>query len=598
MITVEITISLWGERMHRNLRSFLDMLRKEQQVVEIEAEVDPYLEIAEIHRRVIEDGGPVLLFKNVKGSPFPVVTNLFGTVDRVERAFGPRPEQIVKELIGAVETLLPPTVKGLWGQRNLFKDLSKIGMRVKPTGPVMEVENSNFDMTSLPALTGWHEDGGPFITLPLVYTEHPRTKEHNVGMYRIQIHETKQVGIHWQIQKGGGFHYHEAELQNQALPVTLFLGGPPALIVSAIAPIPDQLPELLFTSFLMGDKLDMTNPVDAYHKLVAEAEFAFSGTVPPHVRRAEGPFGDHYGYYSLQHDFPVFNIEKVWHRKDAIFPATVVGKPTQEDFYIGDYLQTLLSPMFPMVMPGVKQLWTYGESGFHTLAGAIVRESYYKEALAHAFRIMGEGQLTLTKFLIVTDIDCNLANFREFFEIVMARFKPERDLLIINDSSMDTLDYTARGEINKGSKAIMMGIGDQHRELERQYTGGQLPGITDVQVYCGGCLVVSGDNFEKNPELPAQLVKEQQKLGNWVTVLIVDDAKETVANQTSFVWTVFTRFNPASDIFAQSEVQHNKIRYTGPIIIDARMKPVYPGVVEPREDIVELVSKRWKEYGI
>ncbi|OEH86609.1 4-hydroxybenzoate decarboxylase [Desulfuribacillus stibiiarsenatis] len=584
--------------MHRNLRTFLDVLKKEQDVVEIDALVDPYLEIPEIHRRVIEDGGPVLLFKNVKGSNFPVVTNLFGTVRRVELAFGPKPEQIVKNLIGAIEKLMPPTVKALWGERELFMDLAKVGSKVKPSGSVLETYHENFDMTTLPALTGWQEDGGPFITLPLVYTEHPETKEHNLGMYRVQIHEAKQVGMHWQIHKGGGFHHHEAEVRNQALPVTLFLGGPPALIISAIAPLPENVPELLFTSFLMGEKLDLTKPNDSYHRLVAEAEFAFSGVVPPHVRRPEGPFGDHYGYYSLQHDFPVFNIERVWHRKDAIFPATIVGKPRQEDYYIGDYLQSLLSPMFPVVMSGVRQLWTYGEAGFHALAGAVVRESYYKEALGHAFRIMGEGQLTLTKFLVVTDANVNLANFKELFEAVLERFHPERDLLIINDSSMDTLDYTGREEINKGSKAIMMGIGQPHRQLAREYNGGTLPGIHDVKVYCRGCLVVSGESFEKNPDLPAILVKEQEKLGNWVTVFIVDDATEVVKDQTSFLWTTFTRFNPASDIFANSVVQHNKIKYSGPIIVDARMKPVYPKEVTPREDIVKLVSDRWKEYGI
>lgn len=584
--------------MHKNLRTFLDVLKKQNEVVEIDAQVDPYLEIPEIHRRVIEEGGPVLKFNNVKGSTFPVVTNMFGTLKRVETAFGPKPEQIVKELVGSLHDLLPPTASALWSKRRLFMDLAKVGLKDRSSGPVLEVENHNFDMTTLPALTGWQDDGGPFITLPLVYTEHPETKDHNLGMYRVQIHEARQVGMHWQIQKGGGFHHHEAELRNQALPVTLFLGGPPALIISAIAPIPEMLPELLLTSFLMGEKLDMTKPQGAYHRLVAEAEFAFSGTVPPHVRRPEGPFGDHYGYYSLQHDFPVFNIDKVWHRKDAIYPATVVGKPRQEDYYIGDYLQSLLSPMFPVVMSGVKQLWTYGETGFHSLAGAIVRESYYKEALAHSFRIMGEGQLTLTKFLLVTDVACDLSNFKEFFENVLERFHPERDLLIINDSSMDTLDYTGREEINKGSKAIMMGIGKKHRVLAQEYRGGELPGITDAKVYCGGCLVVSGASFEENPDLPAQLVKEQGKLGDWVTVFIVDNATEVVQSQTSFLWTTFTRFNPASDIFAKSEVQHNKIKYTGPIIIDARMKPVYPAVVEPREDIVELVDKRWKEYGI
>jgi UbiD family decarboxylase len=582
--------------MHNNLRSFLEGLHKENEVIEIQAEVDPYLEIAEIHRRVIDDGGPALLFTNVKGSSFPIVTNLFGTKRRVDMAFGPKPENIVKGLVGAIDKLMPPKPKALWQERQLLLDVMKTGTKKAKQAPVLETYHTDFDMTSLPALTSWHEDGGPFITLPLVYTESPSTKEHNLGMYRIQIHEKQQTGMHWQIHKGGGFHHHEAEQSNQNLPVTLYLGGPPALITAAIAPLPEMVPELVFASLLVGEKIGLVKPEQSPHALVAEAEFAFSGHVPPHIRKPEGPFGDHYGYYSLQHDFPVFNIERVWHRKDAIFPATIVGKPRQEDYFIGEYLQSLLSPLFPVVMPGVKGLWTYGETGFHSLAGAVVRESYYKEAMAHAFRIMGEGQLTLTKFLMVSDVDVDLAHFAPFFENILARFQPERDLLIINDTSMDTLDYTARGKINKGSKAIMTGLGDPVRQLPRTYQGGHIDRINQTAVYCGGCLMVAGNSFEEDPNLPEYLVKNvQEQLAPWPVVVLVDDVK-VAENQTSFLWTTFTRFDPASDIYADAEIIRNKIAYRGPIIIDARMKPMYPKELFPREDIVELVDRRWKEY--
>lgn len=582
--------------MHTNLRSFIEALRKENELIEIHTEVDPFLEIAEIHRRVIDEGGPALLFTNVKGSPFPVVTNLFGTKRRVDMAFGTRPEEIVQGLVGAIDKLMPPKPRALWSERRLLLDVMKTGTKQARKAPLLERFDPNFDMRSLPALTSWQEDGGPFITLPLVYTESPSTKEHNLGMYRIQIHDKQQTGMHWQIHKGGGFHHHEAEQLNQNLPVTLYLGGPPALITAAIAPLPEMVPELVFASLLVGEKIGLVNAEGSPHSLVAEAEFAFSGHVPPHIRKPEGPFGDHYGYYSLEHDFPVFNIERVWHRKDAIFPATIVGKPRQEDYYIGEYLQRLLSPLFPVVMPGVKSLWTYGETGFHSLAGAVVRESYYKEAMAHAFRIMGEGQLTLTKFLMVSDVDVDLANFAQFFENILARFQPERDLLIINDTSMDTLDYTARGKINKGSKAIMTGLGDAVRELPRTYQGGHIDRIKATAIYCGGCLMVSGKSFEEDPTLPDYLVSQaQEQLAPWPFVIIVDDVK-AAESQTSFLWTTFTRFDPASDMYADAQIIRNKIAYRGPIIIDARMKPMYPAELFPREDIVELVDRRWKEY--
>ncbi|MDK2822421.1 MAG: 4-hydroxybenzoate decarboxylase subunit [Clostridia bacterium] len=583
--------------MHKDLREFITTLKREREIIEVKLEVDPYLELAEIHRRVIAEEGPALLFTKVKDSKFPVVTNLFGTRKRVELAIGSQPEEIVRKMVKAMDKLLPPKIPTLWQERNWLLKLTKVGTKTisRNVAPLLEVEEQNVNLKRLPILTTWHEDGGPFFTLPLVYTEHPRRTEHNLGMYRMQVQGKDQTGMHWQIHKGGGFHYYEAEMLNQSLPVTVFLGGPPALILAAIAPLPEVLPELIFTSFLMGEKLEMVKIKKYAHSLIARAEFAFCGEVPPKVRKLEGPFGDHYGYYSLAHNFPVFNIKRVYHRRDAIYPATIVGKPRQEDYYIGEYLQSLLSPIFPVVMPGVKALWTYAETGFHSLAAAIVRESYYREALAHGFRILGEGQLTLTKVLLLTDVNANLPDFAETLEEILKRFNPARDLLIINDTSMDTLDYTGR-KFNMGSKAIITGVGQEIRELPRIYTGKEIPGVTGIKVYCGGCLMVCGKTFEADPDLPLKLVElGQENFNKWPLVIIVDDIKK-INNQTDFLWTVFTRFDPALDIYAKSRIKHNKVLYEGPIIIDARMKPHYPKELEPKEDIVKLVNKKWKSY--
>jgi UbiD family decarboxylase len=353
-----------------------------------------------------------LLFKQVKGSRYPVVTNLFGTARRIEFAFGAKPEALVREVVHVVESLLPPRPSELWGHRALALEVFKLGTSRVRRAPVLEVVDRPARLDELPILTTWQEDGGAFVTLPLVYTEHPRTRKHNLGMYRIQRHDAETTGIHWQIHKGGGFHYHEAEAANEPLPVTIFIGGPPALMLSAIAPLPEDVPELVLASVLAGEKIRMTKePFTHGHRLVAEAEFALVGRVPPHERRPEGPFGDHYGYYSLQHDYPVFHAEAVCHRRDAIYPATVVGKPRQEDFFIGDYLQQLLAPLFPLVMPSVRDLWSYGETGFHSLTAAVVRERYAREALVSGFRILGEGQLSLTKFLLLTDTPQDLRDF-------------------------------------------------------------------------------------------------------------------------------------------------------------------------------------------
>src|SRR6266699_3798364 len=480
--------------MHSNLRSFLDLLRRENNLVTVQAEVDPYLEVAEVHRRVIEQGGPALLFTKVKGSRFPVVTNLFGTQRRIELAFGPKPEQFVKQLVGAAEALLPPRPADLWRYRSLALEFLKLGTRKTSRAPITEVVDRPAKLSELPVLTTWQEDGGPFITLPLVYTEHPVTKKHNLGIYRMQVYDSESTGLHWQIQKGGGFHYKEAERLGRPLPVTCFLGGPPALILAAIAPLPEDVPELVLASLLAGEKLKMVRSPLGTHKLPAEAEFALIGFASPKERQPEGPFGDHYGYYSLQHEYPVFHVEAVFHRRDAIYPATVVGKPRQEDFFIGEYLQRLLSPLFPLVMPGVRDLWTYGETGFHSLCAAVVQERYAREALVSGFRILGEGQLSLTKFLILTHTPQDLKNFPALLEHVLQRFSPETDLFILSNVSMDTLDYTS-GKVNEGSKAIMLGLGDARRDLPREFRG-QLPrDIVGAEVFCCGCLVVQGSSY-------------------------------------------------------------------------------------------------------
>ncbi|MEP6789202.1 MAG: UbiD family decarboxylase domain-containing protein, partial [Acidobacteriota bacterium] len=287
--------------MHRNLRTFIDSLRRENEIIEITAETDPYLEIAEIHRRVIEAEGKALLFSNVKGSTFPVVTNLFGTKKRIDLAFGPKPLEFVKRAVHAAENLLPPKPSRLWEYRDLAFSALKFGTKNVGNAPILEANQFTVNLEKLPFLQLWHEDGGHFVTLPLVYTESPMTGKHNLGIYRMQRYDKASTGMHWQIGKGGGFHYFEAEQRNESLPVTVFLGGAPAMILAAVAPLPEDVPELMLASLLAGNKITtVANPLgSARHRLIAEAEFAICGSVAARERRPEGPFGDHYGYYSL-----------------------------------------------------------------------------------------------------------------------------------------------------------------------------------------------------------------------------------------------------------------------------------------------------------
>lgn len=584
--------------MFTDLRAYIAQLRRDRDVVEVDALVDPVEEVAEIHRRVIAGGGPALLFTNVKGADFPLVTNLFGTPKRAELAFGQRPLAFIKRLVHLAETMLPPTPAKLWDARDIALAGMKVGTRRRSEGPVTQVVTRDVRLDRLPALTCWPEDGGPFVTLPLVYTQHPDKGGPNLGMYRLHVHDATSTGMHWQIGKGGGFHYQIAEAKNQPLPVTVFLGGPPALILSAIAPLPENIPELLLASLVAGEKIaQVPGPNGHPHPLVANAEFALMGQVAPHVRKPEGPFGDHYGYYSLEHDYPVFQVTQMAHRRDAIYPATVVGKPRQEDFFIGDLLQDLLSPLFPLVMPAVLDLWSYGETGYHSLAGAIVKQRYRREAMASAFRILGEGQLSLQKFLLVTDQHVDLRDFRATLEHVLARTNPETDLYVFSNLSMDTLDYSGP-KVNEGSKGVWLGLGDPVRDLPREFRPPVPPpsDVTDVRVFCGGCLVVTGSAFDADRDAPARIAAHPAFAG-WPLVVLSDEAERATRSAMNFLWTTFTRFEPAADIHAASaRMVRNHIAYSGPVCIDARMKPWYPKEVTCRPEVAKLVDRRWREY--
>jgi UbiD family decarboxylase len=577
-----------------SLADFITLLRAEHEIIEVAAPVDPYLELAELHRRVIEQGGPALLFTNVKGSSFPVVTNLFGTTRRVDLAFGPRPERLIRDIASFPHTMMPPTASNLWSHRETLTALARVGLRRRSNSGELLFDDPP-RLSRLPLLTTWPLDGGPFITLPLVYTEHPATGVHNLGMYRIQRYDDATTGLHCQIGKGGGFHLLAAKEMGKKLPVQISVGGPPALILAAIAPLPEHVPELLFASFVMGGKLPLVDNPYGPLPLIETAEFTLIGEVDPNEMRPEGPFGDHYGYYSLQHDYPVFRCRAVARRPNAVYPATVVGKPRQEDFYIGEYLQRLLAPVFPLVMPQVRDLWSYGETGFHSLAAAVVQERYARENLQSAFRILGEGQLALTKFLLLTDTPMDLTRFSGVLEHILARVDLERDLYVFSNTSMDTLDY-AGPKINHGSKGLLLGCGEPKRDLPRSFSGELPRGLRDFRPFCGGCLVVSGMTYDDEPNAAARIA-QHQPFSEWPLVVLVDDAARATRSQSDFLWNTFTRFEPAADIYAAGvAIKRHHMCYSAPIVIDARMKPWYPSEVECDPKTQTLVDRRWREY--
>jgi 4-hydroxybenzoate decarboxylase subunit C len=579
---------------HLNIRGYLDCLRREGELQIIDEVIDPNLELAEIQRRVVASHGPALLFRHVSGTTFPVSTNLFGTSRRIELAFGPDPSRFIRRVAEAAETLMTPSLSRLWSFRDLAGSCIKLGSKSRRSGPVLEQLMEPARLKSLPQIQNWPGDGGPFLTLPIVYSEHPLSGKSNIGMYRIQMYDDTTAGMHFQIHRGIGFHFFEAERQRKPLPANIFLGGPPALIMAAIAPLPESIPEAVLASLLQGERLAfIRNPQISALPLVAEAEFALIGRVPPEVRRDEGPFGDHYGYYSLAHPFPVFHVDRIYHRQNAIFPATVVGRPRQEDHYIGEYLQELFSPIYPLVMNGVRSVWAYDDAGVHTLAAAVVQERYSREAFMAAMRILGEGQLSLTKFLMVTDTPLPLKQFRPLLVHILERADFGSDLFVFSNVSQDTLDYTS-GRLNQGSKAILMGLGDR-RFVLRDTPIAELknPAFPKQKVFAPGVLVVQGPRWQAGDATVMQLLNEEA-VQPFRVVCLVDNAEECAKSDESFLWTIFTRFEPAADIYSkQNRLERYHVQLSAPIVIDCRLKPWYPPVVEPLPETVSRVDALW-----
>lgn len=581
----------------KDLRSLICALESRGDLVRIQARVDPHLEIAEIHRRIVQQAGPALLFENVKGSSYRVVTNLFGTPERVDIALGNSIHTMIDQALSLLHSPPPSgifkAIRAGWQKRHLLKSLLSMGT-VKRSSSALFKGPQGLTLNDLPFLTSWPLDGGAFLTLPLVYTTHPHNRSaSNFGMYRIERFGAKQAGLHFQIGKGAGFHLWQAEQMGLDLPVSITLGGSAALIASAIAPLPENVNEWLLASCILQSKLPVIYKKDWPHPIPADAEFAILGRAACKSRRMEGPFGDHYGYYSLAHEFPYLNVEHVLARPDAIYPATIVGRPPQEDLYLGNWLQELLGPIISQLMPGVIKLWSYGQTGFHALAAAQIRQRYERESLSHALRILGEGQLSLTKFLLITDQPVNLQNFKQTLSTVLERFCPHKDLYILSQLSLDTLDYTGPS-LNHGSRGILAGCGSPKRQLFDQFASSLAAPFTKATAFCAGCLVVQGPSYTSDPMAANRLL--DANLEQWPLIALVDDVDATIKSESDFLWTVFMRFEPAQDIYTRSSLFRHHLMHELPIVIDARIKPSYPPIVEVDARTSELVDRRWKEY--
>lgn len=586
-----------------DLQSFIRYLEREGELKRVRAEVDPELEITEIATRIVRQKGPALLFERVKGADFPLAINLFGSERRIELALGRHPAEIGEALVKLVESANPPSLGRLWSQRSTLRWL--LNMRVTTArGRALSQEVSEEpDLRRLPILKCWPGDGGRFFTYPMVLTTHPETGGRNLGVYRMHVYDERTTGMHWQIQKGGRFHYWEAERAGVPVEVAVVLGGDPALMLSAAVALPENVDEVAFSGLLRGKPLPLVRARTLGVRVPANAEFVIEGVVPPHERREEGPFGDHFGYYSKQAPFPVFHINKITRRRDAVYPATVVGKPPREDKYIGDATQEMVGPLIKLIRPEVVGLWAHYEAGFHNLLTVAVKVRYRREAIKTGLALLGESQLSLTKAVFLVDAGVNPRDFRAVLGAVRRNFDPARDLTVIPRAPLDTLDFSSF-RTHLGSKMIVDATSPVEEDLAEDSGDGAAgsaipdlrrldPRISDWRLVEHTLLAIKARSAGR--EVCGLVVR----FGLPPSVKIVAAVSEDVDldDQTSLIWGIFTRFDPARDlVFARSELRGAWPVHEGPVGIDATFKEGYPDPLVMTEEIIDRVSRRWGEY--
>ncbi len=583
---------------YKNLQECVLDLERCGRLLRINVPLDPRLEVGALQRRVYQAGGPALLFTNAIGCRFPLLGNLFGTLERTRFIF----RDTLDDIRRLVELKINPF--------SLFKhplDLIKAPTAawhllpaVTTTAPVLECSTT---LSALPQIVSWPNDGGAFLTLPQVYSEspaHPGLAKSNLGMYRIQLsgnrfQPDRQAGLHYQIHRGIGAHHAEAIARGDQLRINIFLGGAPAMTVAAVMPLPEGMPEISFAGLLAGHRIPMTR-VPGHLPVSSEADFCISGVVHPAKTLPEGPFGDHLGYYSLTHEFPYIEVDAVYHRKDAILPFTTVGRPPQEDTSFGAFIHELTGPLIPTVVAGVKEVHAVDAAGVHPLLLAIAAERYVpyaterqpQELLTVANAILGQGQLSLAKYLfIVANEDAPALHTHDiaaFFGHVLERADWRTSLHFQTATTIDTLDYSGSG-LNEGSKVVIAVAGPVRQKLATELSAGlEFPPWFGPAVVCQpGILAIQGPpsgqvRGEGDPLIDdfCRFNQDRGQFAGFPLLIICDDSRFIAATLNNFLWVTFTRSNPATDIYGicpETRGRHWGCR--GPLVIDARIKPFH-----------------------
>lgn len=600
-------------------------LEKHGQLIRVKEEVDPYLEMAAIHLRVFEAEGPALLFENVKGSRFRAASNIFGTLDRSKFIF-----RDTLALVQAMVQLKNDPMKALKSPlKNLRTGLAAITalpLRNPLSRPVLAQE---IKVSDIPQIHHWPMDGGAFVTLPQVYTEdveNPGIMKANLGMYRIQLSgndyvQDAEIGLHYQLHRGIGVHQTKANKRGLPLKVSCFAGGPPAHTVAAVMPLPEGLSEMIFAGVLGGRRFRYTYQ-DGYC-LSTDADFVITGEVLPGENKPEGPFGDHLGYYSLQHPFPLMRVHKVFARPNAIWPFTVVGRPPQEDTSFGALIHEMTGDAIPNEIPGVQEVHAVDAAGVHPLLLAIGSERYTPymptrqpaELLTIANHILGTGQLSLAKFLFITADDSkqlHTHHVEQFFTYIFERIDLERDIHFFTNTTIDTLDYSGTG-LNSGSKVVVAAYGDPLRTLAKEVPTAlkEVNTMHNPQLCMPGVVALEAPAFTTYTEAARQMETLDQRIQALVPpdaqgrllsevplIVVCDDSTFTAANLRNFVWVSFTRCNPSHDMYGVAARQvYKHWGCKGPLIIDARIKPHHAPPVEKDPTVERKIERLFAKGG-
>ena len=597
---------------YSSLEQCLLDLEANKMLVRVREEIDPNLEMAALHMRVCEQGGPALLFENVKGTSFRCASNIFGTKERAAFIFrdGMKKVQRMVEVKSDPAAVLRKPFSNLDVPFAAWKALPKR----KSSGAVLDCETT---IDKLPLIKHWPMDGGAFVTLPIVYTEdidHPGVMQSNIGMYRIQLSGNdyvlnKEIGLHYQLHRGIGVHQSKAHAKNQPLKVSVIVGGPPSLTFGAVMPLPEGLSELTFAGVLGNRRIRYTQRNG--FSFAADADFVITGEVITGENKPEGPFGDHLGYYSLKHDFPVMRVHKVYHRKNAIWPFTVVGRPPQEDSVFGWLVHELTGSAMHDEIPGIKAVHAVDNSGVHPLLLAIGSERYTPyskdrkpaEILTIANRILGTGQLSLAKFLFICAQEDNpkldIHSMREFFKHMLERIDFTRDLHFQTKTTIDTLDYSGTG-LNEGSKLVLAAAGEKKRELAEVAPEISLPeGFHSTNTVMPGVLVIGAKKFtsyenasQEMRALTAALESQRSSLDGIAIITITDDAAFTAKNIDNWIWVTYTRNNPSHDVYGVNATIENKHwGCAGPLVLDSRVKPHHAPALEKDQSVEKAIER-------